>query len=239
MRFAFLFLAGGTGLYATSVASVTCTLGPVSETFTANTSTMCQLFYPAPGDLFVAANADLAPLNVGATAGITPGIPGSANPSASASASETEFFRTAGLPRLGGIQYWFTGSGYGNVLLSDGSYQYSLNCGGLRSCSSWDGPGPPPVLPFELGINFEVSLTAAASGCELDCAQPSAAVSFLQFFEADGTTPVSYFPVTVPEPQTGCLLLFAIPAMLWKFRRRACARAASGGFCNGRRYSCR
>lgn len=229
MRFAFLFLAGCTGLYATSVATVSCTLGSVNQTFTstANTLTRCQLDYPAPGDLLVEAEAYLGYLTVGADAGVSSGIPSSANASSSAYASETETFRSAGPPRPGGIEFLLEAAGSGadnSVSISDGVHQYSLNCPARIGCSS----GGPQPMPFELGTNFTVTAFASAVGACFPgyCSQAGAGVNFLQLFEADGTTPVGYFLVTVPEPGEGDLLLLAIPVGLWRLRRRSCGRVA-------------
>lgn len=223
MRCILLFLAGCTGLYATSFATVTCTLGGVTQTFTStsNTITRCQLDYPAPGNLLVEADAYLGSLSVGADAGVSSGIPSSANPSSSAYASEAEMFRSAGPPRPGTIVFLLNAYGAGpdnNVSIGNGVNQYSLSCSGRIGCSSG---GPEPV-PFELGTTFTVTAFASAFGACFPgyCEQSGASVNTLELFEADGTTPVNYFPVTVPEPGSGAFLLLGVAALGRKLRQR-------------------
>ncbi len=224
MRLVFLFLAGSVGLYASSIATVSCTLGTETETYSSNSArlTGCQLLYPAPGDLFVMATAYLGDLTVEASAGVTPGIPSSANAGASAYANETESFRSAGPPRSGVIEFAFGGGEQGasaTGTISDGVYQYSFDCIS-PSCSS-NTVGPPPPMPFELGTTFTIVLSATAPGFCGDtyCSDGLLDVSSLQLLEANGTTPVNYFPVAVPEPAAVTLFLLAIPAAIWKFRR--------------------
>ncbi len=238
MRSVLLLLAACTALHATPVATATCTVGSDTQTMTSATQAFCSLAFPAPGNWFIGAeaavqrsfNADgtVQSLSVHADAGVN--VPDTPPPaSAYSSATDTEYFRSAGPPRAGSIA--FVEQGYGNagssVTISDGVNQYSLYCDYFvcYSNGSWEseeGPLPPSLVPFELGTLFKVSLSAMnGGGCQNgdDCYSFGASLDSLQLFEADGTTPVSYSPVAVPEPGAGGLLLVAIAAALYGQRK--------------------
>ena len=82
------------------------------------------------------------------------------------------------------------------------------------------------MRPFNLGSAFQVSAAtmagpvSSAGGvvCEDNCPNGEVKVAF-SLLEANGTTPVP-FSVTL-EPSTGSLLLCALFAAAYRFRRRS------------------
>ncbi len=239
MRSVLLLLTACTALHATPVATATCTLDSEIQTMTSATLAFCSLSYPVPGSWFIQADAavqrsfgadgSVQYLSVDAEGGaLVPDTPPPA--SAFGSATDMEYFRSSGPPRPGLIA--FVERGYGNggnsVSIGDGVNEYSLACDSF-SCS-YNGSGPPvdgglvqpSLVPFELGTLFQVSLSAVADGgCTLSsgCSQEGASVEFLQLFEVDGTTPVSYSLVAVPEPGAGALILLGVTAAIWMYRK--------------------
>ncbi len=71
------------------------------------------------------------------------------------------------------------------------------------------GSRSEPTLPFDLGGSFSVLASGNAAWPGLRGADGGATVNFA-LFEADGTTPVFFVPVSAPEPSPRGLLLFGL-----------------------------
>ena len=203
MRRSFLLMiVTAASLRATSVTSVTCTLG--STTITSSSS--CSIPYVAGGmGGNVVADASISgfgpsEITAGADAGAGPPDPGVAW-SASGTASDIEVFETGGPVRPGVIALSISGFG--------GMASASLTQGGTIFGIGTDGC----CFPFELGTAFEVSVFAGAGGAggPANAQDSSASISFF-LFEADGTTPVPFSSVATPEPSTWGFLLFGLSA---------------------------
>lgn len=109
--------------------------------------------------------------------------------------------------------------------ISDGVHRFSLSCPVAGRCE-----GGTLSSPLNLGTDLTLQHFARApfGACgDFNCQQEGAYLNF-ELFEADGTTPVNYVPITVAEPGAGSLLLLAIPATFWKLRRCAAERVALG-----------
>lgn len=160
--------------------------------------------------------------------------PSSVPVSESALAEAYDTYLTSGPPRLGLIQFDVSlgVSHYGNshASLSDGTHTYSYEFEPLPqgntppvSTQCFESCGWTATVPFELGVPFQV-IAEADNGTSFPASMGSSvsggsdAIVEFTLFEADGTTPVPFFPV--PEPATWALLIAGLGWLGFYFRRR-------------------
>lgn len=229
LRISVAMLVASSVLRATSMTSASCTVGGITQTSYGTTFASCSL---QSVDL-VSATATASDSISGGTHGymaVTTNAGGGANNfgSANAQASDNVYYDTAGPNRSGFIQFDITFDylhhdveGAADVLIAEGVYQYSyIGGGGVHGytkpihCDS-ESCLYQATLPLELGSLFNISASGNAewSTGEIGGADGSAYTDF-KLFEANGTTPVPFFAVAVPEPSTYALLGFALAALL-------------------------
>jgi hypothetical protein len=201
-RFALLAILASSALHATSFASATCQLGTIIQT-----GSRCSI--PFDTDGIVSADAEVNENITSTSATILLSADAGAVPTpdvtwyAAGSASDSLTFATAGPQRPGFIS--LLGNAVGE---HGGDASADITENQMHYCCS------VPMLPFELGSVFQVSLSANAApgGCEFDgCTQAVAEVQF-SLTEADGTTPVPFFTLVTPEPASWRFLLFGLTA---------------------------
>ena len=207
-------------LNASSLTSVSCTYGPITEASTNPTSSTCnnsgvaafaqttQTIDPLMANLIT--HADVSALSYSA--------PPKTTYMADAASIDDLIFETTGPERQGLIQFDIEivngHAGVASGLISDGVRKYSLQStpGGcqLHACSDVG------TLPISLGTEFYVTSNASGSIAgnfafgNHAFASGTSDITF-KLFEADGKTPVEFF--AVPEPATYTLLLVGLAAI--------------------------
>jgi hypothetical protein len=200
-RFLLLMMVASSALRAQATTVVTCTLGSTTITSSSTSSSSCSIPFVVDGmPGVVSADASLSE-SIGTFTFISASADAGALPlpdvpfGASAGASDSLTFATAGPVRLGLIGVVASGFGVDSVA-SVGPYHI-----GTDDC----------CLPFELGSEFQVVVSAfAGAGGSSSHGSSSATLEF-QLTDADGA-PVEFFPVVIPEPATWGLLLFGLAA---------------------------
>ena len=206
-KYLLLFFAVSAFLQAQPVTSATCSLGDT----TINSSTSCAIqFSTSPvsgGDVEAEAQITswLGSVSAEASGGATadPGVPWYAN----ASASDTQYYSTAGPARQGYIGL-VQGAFGGFPEVSVGSFQGDVS----------------GIFPFQLGTAFmaRVAVSAGGAGGPASGSDSSASYNFT-LYEADGTTPVPLLVLAVPEPLTAGFLLAGIGMIALRRRRHSAA----------------
>jgi hypothetical protein len=208
-------------LNASSLTSVLCTYGAVTQASSNPTSSAC---YVSGVFAFAQLSETINPLSANLiahaeVAASSPSAPPKTTYQAVAiSMVDNLTFETPGPKRQGLIQFDIElGNAHAGAalgLISDGIRKYSLQSspGGcqLRPCSDIG------TLPISLGTEFYVTSDASGSIAgnfafnNYAFASGTSDITF-QLFEADGKTPVKFF--AVPEPSTYSTLLLGLSAM--------------------------
>ncbi len=220
-----------TGLDPVPIITTICTVG--------GSSVGCSISPEQSGTESVAAygSASIVGLNTAnglnietiaeAQAGTAGSVFGSLGSSAIATVTLDFFGSTEGPERQGFATYLIYADGDHGGGASGGATSF---ISGLGSCGNHcDEHGT--LVPFELGVPFEIGLSAAAYGQRqeykhtLDGGSGDAMVR-LQLFEADGT-PVTIFDPVGPVPEPGTWILLALGMVtLSAFRSRPILGAA-------------
>lgn len=210
-------IVAGSLSHAASMTSASCTLGTTTQTVTDPFSSSCFISVQGFSE-GVGADARVSEslgegqstifVNVDAGAA---GIPLDSIWSASASAEDSLTLLSEKVPPFashGSIQLDISG----NAFITDGVHEYDPSDLPLIQCH-FGGCDYGGTLPFDIGTEFQVSVSAGVEGgfCFSTCASADSSITF-SLFEADGMNAGFEVAPPIPEPSTLGLVLFGIAA---------------------------
>lgn len=149
-----------------------------------------------------------------------------ADPDTSGTASITLNFlaTTEGPVRPGFVEYLIVADGDGSS--AGASYGSKVSVSGIGNCSAPFTCVDSGTIPFQLGIPFEIRMSAAAGGTFAGFQSGAASDSTieLRFYELDSSgsqIPVNILgPIITPEPNSTAAMLVSALGLIWLRRRR-------------------
>lgn len=133
---------------------------------------------------------------------------------------------TAGPARTGFVEYLIFADGDGSF---GASYSSKVSVSGIGDCSAPFTCVDSGTIPFQLGIPFEIKMSAAAGGTfdpfvGFPTGGSSNSTIELRFYELDSNgsrIPVNILgPIITPEPNSTAAMLVSALGLIWLRRRR-------------------